>query len=781
MTHSIHCIGANDLECFLANTLPKQRAIEIELHLDSCSDCCQSLCQTAGNKDWWHDVEAAMQESREPMLTIQRSSGEYQLLLGLLGPTDDPDKLGRIGPYEVIGIIGRGGMGAVFKAHDPGLNRFVALKVLLPHLAASSEARARFHREGQAAAAVVNDHILPIYGVDEWKSNPYLVMQYIRGSTLQQRLCDRGPLSLKELLRIALHAAKGLAAAHAQGLVHRDIKPSNILLDGTVERALLADFGLARAVDDASLTRSGMLAGTPQFMSPEQIRGEQIDQRSDLFSLGSVLYAMSTGVPPFRSESSYTVMRQIIEEFPRPVREFREDAPDWLQRLIDWMMEKIPARRPSSAKDVEQIIERCLAHLEQSPLVSLPIELSQSKVTSKKRKLRKIIMVNLASLAVALLAFLGGNMLLEENENTPNENTPNEQRPGEQEKPTKPKALQGSATAGSYRIDLLGTGPLDGMESLMDFKPDVKIQNGQGNSFGNITTNNFGNSQTFNNQNGSGGTVGGFGTTTAGGGGGGFTGTGGATYSGGGIPANLGVALKIEAEKGKAKGKREFIELSPKIKLTNTDGSVNESEDTRPLRTTYPQFEKQFPGCYAAYVHRPRGTESTIQTIEGELLITPGRKLNAVFTDTKPQKKKVDGEIFQLQKLESTQQGTIVQMTFPETALMKKATNMFEKFQAFTQATGCFDLMLVDYDGNVYLPNGKSGGGGGSGSVQGFSFNGTTQTRTNQSQEPSMTTMNFQFKPLPPGTQITKIIAVMTEKEGETKEIPFTMELTENR
>lgn len=154
MTHSIHCIRANDLECFLANTLPKQRAIEIELHLDSCSDCCQSLCQTAGNKDWWHDVEAAMQESREPMFTIQRSSGEYQLLLGLLGPTDDPDKLGRIGPYEVIGIIGRGGMGAVFKAHDPGLNRFVALKVLLPHLAASSEARARFHREGQAAAAV---------------------------------------------------------------------------------------------------------------------------------------------------------------------------------------------------------------------------------------------------------------------------------------------------------------------------------------------------------------------------------------------------------------------------------------------------------------------------------------------------------------------------------------------------------------------------------------------------------------------------------------------------
>jgi hypothetical protein len=338
--------------------------------------------------------------------------------------------------------------------------------------------------------------------------------------------------------------------------------------------------------------------------------------------------------------------------------------------------------------------------------------------------------------------------------------------------------VNGSTGVGGYKIELLGIGKLDGMESLMDFKPDIKIQNGQGNSFS--TTNNFGNSQTFNNQNGTGGAVGGFGTTTAGGGGGGFTGTGGATYGGGGIPANLGIALKIEAEKGKAKGKREFVELSPKIKLTNTDGSINESEDTRPLRTSYPQFEKQFPGCYAAYVHRPRGTDSAIKTIEGELLVTPGRKLSAVFTDSKPQKKKVDGEIFQLQKLESTQQGTLVQMTFPETALMKKANNMFEKFQAFTQATGCFDVMLVDYDGNVHLPSGKSGSGGSSGSVQGFSFNGTTQTRTNQSQEPSMTTMNFQFKPLPQGTEITKIVAVMTETDGETKAIPFTMELTEN-
>jgi serine/threonine protein kinase len=147
--------------------------------------------------------------------------------------------------------------------------------------------------------------------IDQWQGTPYLVMQYTRGVSLQKRLHQQGPLKLREILRVGLHAARGLAAAHAQGLVHRDVKPSNILLDSTVERSMLADFGLARAVDDASLTRSGTLAGTPQYMSPEQARAEAVDHRSDLFSLGSVLYAMCTGHAPFRAESSYGALRLI--------------------------------------------------------------------------------------------------------------------------------------------------------------------------------------------------------------------------------------------------------------------------------------------------------------------------------------------------------------------------------------------------------------------------------------------------------------------------------------
>ena len=156
-------------------------------------------------------------------------------------------------------------MGAVFKGLDRPLNRFVAIKMLLPHLAASGAARKRFAREAQAVAAVVDDHVMATHCVDEWQGVPYLVMTYSRDVSLQERLSESGPLEIRKILRIGMQAAKGLAAAHAQGIVHRDIKPANIFLDQNVERVQLMDFGLARAVDDASLTRSGTLAGTPQY------------------------------------------------------------------------------------------------------------------------------------------------------------------------------------------------------------------------------------------------------------------------------------------------------------------------------------------------------------------------------------------------------------------------------------------------------------------------------------------------------------------------------------
>ena len=169
-----------------------------------------------------------------------------------------------------------------------------------------------------------------------------------------------------------MQAAKGLAAAHAQGIVHRDIKPANIFLDQNVERVQLMDFGLARAVDDASLTRTGVLAGTPQYMSPEQARAETVDHRSDLFSLGSVMYAMCTGHAPFRAESSYSVLRLITDNEPRPIREINPDVPEWLCLLISRLMSKSLDDRFASAQEVADLLGKCLAHVQQPTSASLP-------------------------------------------------------------------------------------------------------------------------------------------------------------------------------------------------------------------------------------------------------------------------------------------------------------------------------------------------------------------------------------------------------------------------
>ena len=229
-------------------------------------------------------------------------------------------------------MLGRGGFGIVLKASDPALGRAVAIKVLAPQLATSGAARSRFAREARAAAAVVHDHVVAIHSVDSWRGMPYLVMPYVAGRSLQERVDHDGPLGPKEILRIGMQTALGLAAAHAQGLVHRDVKPSNILLENGVERVKLTDFGLARAVDDGSLTQSGVVAGTPQYMSPEQAAGEAVDHRSDLFSLGSVLYFMCVGHPPFRASSTPAVLRRVCDERPTPVRELNPEIPDWLAR-----------------------------------------------------------------------------------------------------------------------------------------------------------------------------------------------------------------------------------------------------------------------------------------------------------------------------------------------------------------------------------------------------------------------------------------------------------------
>jgi DNA-binding beta-propeller fold protein YncE len=264
-------------------------------------------------------------------------------------------------------------MGLVLKARDPALGRTVAVKVLSPGLSYGAAARRRFAREARAVAAVGHEHIVAIHAVDEFRGLPYLVMEYVPGRSLQQKLDAAGPLEVREILRIGTQAARALAAAHAQGVVHRDIKPANILLENCVERVKLTDFGLARAMDDASLTQSGLIAGTPQYMAPEQARGEPVDARADLFALGSALYATAAGRSPFRADSAMAVLKRVCDERHRPLRELNSDVPDWLEAVIDRLLAKEPSDRFQTAAEVADLLENGLAHLQQPMTVPPPI------------------------------------------------------------------------------------------------------------------------------------------------------------------------------------------------------------------------------------------------------------------------------------------------------------------------------------------------------------------------------------------------------------------------
>jgi serine/threonine protein kinase len=290
--------------------------------------------------------------------------------LDFLDPCDVPGRLGRLGGYEILEVIGRGGMGVVLRAMDVKLNRVVAIKVLAPELASNPQARKRFLREAQAAAAVSHDHVVTIYAVDDDEKVPFLVMECIVGQSLQQKIDNAGALGLKEILRIGMQIASGLAAAHKQGLVHRDIKPANVLLENGVERVKITDFGLARATDDVGITQSGQIAGTPQYMSPEQAMGQPVDQRSDLFSLGSVLYAMCTGRPAFRADSAVAVLRRVCDDSPRPIGEVNAEVPDWLIAIVNRLMSKRSEDRFQTAQEVASLFEQWLAQCQQQSAVA---------------------------------------------------------------------------------------------------------------------------------------------------------------------------------------------------------------------------------------------------------------------------------------------------------------------------------------------------------------------------------------------------------------------------
>jgi urea transport system substrate-binding protein len=289
------------------------------------------------------------------------SSGRPDFLLPATG-----DELGWLEHYRVLAKLGEGGMGIVFRAEDTHLKRVVALKVLQPASAADPAARLRFVREAQAMAAVAHDHVVTIFQVGLGKGAcgqevPFLSMQYLEGESLEEYVIRLGRLPPGEVVRIGRETAEGLAAAHERGLIHRDIKLANIWLEGPRKRVKILDFGLARAVHgNQNLSATGQVLGTPYFMAPEQARGDPVDFRTDLFSLGVVLYTLLAGELPFDGPSLMAVLTKLAVEEPAPLAIKAPDTPRPLAELIGLLMAKKPEARPASAT----IVGRALGEIE---------------------------------------------------------------------------------------------------------------------------------------------------------------------------------------------------------------------------------------------------------------------------------------------------------------------------------------------------------------------------------------------------------------------------------
>ncbi len=351
-----------------ANPKDVQRAT---VHLASCAACQKRLTQISANAPWWEELPQMLATPTEETHEFHdqfswAAQAEFvvkRLVDSGLIVKGDGDSIGRLDRYELEETLGLGGTGIVFRAKDIELGRVVAVKVLSPDLAVSNAARRRFAREGQACAAVAHENVVAIHHVHSTRNVPYLVMQFVDGASLDQIIAQSGPLDTPEALRIISQVAAGLSAAHQRGIVHRDVKPANVLIESAGQRAWISDFGLARAVDDVGLTRTGFVAGTPHYMSPEQARGASVCARSDLFGLGSVLYFMLTGHPPFRAEKTLAVLNRICEAEHVSVRKLNPAVPSLVAALVDDLLAKRIEDRPESA---EEVCRRCIGLMSQS-------------------------------------------------------------------------------------------------------------------------------------------------------------------------------------------------------------------------------------------------------------------------------------------------------------------------------------------------------------------------------------------------------------------------------
>jgi len=368
MTHlnEVHP-AKEDLRAFVEGLATTSDMDFVEAHISNCEVCMATLDEidlsvglVAQLSQAFIQAEVSADRDRSVATIVDGADGySLESIREFLQPSSDPGSIGRLSHYEILELAGRGTFGVVVKAFDEVLQRSVAIKILSPDLLKTPEARTRFIREARAAAAIRHENVVQIHSVHE-APLPYLVMEFIPGPTVQQTLEDNGPIDPEAARQIGRQIAAGLSAAHACRLIHRDIKPGNILIDpGEELKIKITDFGLARRQEDCSLGQRGVVAGTPMYMSPEQINGEELDARSDLFSLGSVLYAMLAGAPPFRGDNTLSIVKSVCHDIPRPISEIVPTASPKLCEIVHRLLAKLPDERFQSAREVVEELSQC--------------------------------------------------------------------------------------------------------------------------------------------------------------------------------------------------------------------------------------------------------------------------------------------------------------------------------------------------------------------------------------------------------------------------------------
>jgi hypothetical protein len=371
----IRCPGKAQLEAFARGDDLGAAGVWIARHLEDCAACRAVLAgvvsvvgtrtHARGQPTPGHDAFRTLDPAAAGRSAAPASRDDFSFLF----PPEEPDEIGRLADYRVLRLLGRGGMGYVFLAEDVALRRPVALKVMNPKLHGDGDGWQRFLREARTLAAIKHEHLVTIYRAGQEGDVCYFAMELLSGETLEARLA-RGPrLETPEILRLGREIASGLACLHENHLIHRDIKPANLWLEAPHGRVKILDLGIARQVNDANpLTLEGTVLGTPGFMSPEQARGDAVDARSDLFSLGCVLYCLCTGRRPFREGGTMATLSSLALDTPEHVRELNPKLPGALADLVMQLLAKTPKKRPESAAEVRERLD----DIERDPTRPMP-------------------------------------------------------------------------------------------------------------------------------------------------------------------------------------------------------------------------------------------------------------------------------------------------------------------------------------------------------------------------------------------------------------------------